>query len=201
MKREILSFAALLSAIFLTNCSKNSNPPPPPDTSLEITLTDYNTGLIVSGATISLFNNLTDFQNRTNAVDTKATGTNGKAKFTNLATLRYYWYAELGCENNSILPNSTSSVISNQVNNTVNAQIAKIGILKFVNNSSNPYKIYVNGVVVINSMAGNSTQSATFTSGSYDIRVLQLSGYAVTPTDETFTGTLVCGGTLTTTFP
>jgi len=37
--------------------------------------------------------------------------------------------------------------------------------------------------------------------GYYTIRVLQVSGYAVYPTDETFSGTLGCGATLTTTFP
>jgi len=37
--------------------------------------------------------------------------------------------------------------------------------------------------------------------GSYSIRVLQLSGYVFTPTDQTYTGTLSCGQTMTTTFP
>ena len=37
--------------------------------------------------------------------------------------------------------------------------------------------------------------------GNYTIRVLQISGYAVYPTDETFTGNINCGSTLTISYP
>ena len=74
------------------------------------------------------------------------------------------------------------------------------GLIKFTNNSSNPYDVYVNGTLV-HEMSGKSVESDYHLEGTYTIRVLQVSGYVFTPTDESFTGNVVCGGTLNVAFP
>lgn len=75
------------------------------------------------------------------------------------------------------------------------------GTLVFENLSSNPYRVYVNDQIVLHSQDGNSIKSVQFDCGVCDIKVLQLSGYVVYPTEKTFIGTLQCGGQLKTTFP
>lgn len=85
--------------------------------------------------------------------------------------------------------------------NFTNTSIDQAGALVFKNVSSNLYRVYVNGSQVVELPGGLSYKLAYKPTGAYSIRVLQLNGYIVSPTDQTFTGTLTCGGSLTTTFP
>lgn len=64
------------------------------------------------------------------------------------------------------------------------------GIISLVNNSQNPYDVYVNGALVVNDMPGNSWKDITKPTGTYSVRVVQVSGYLVYPTDLTFDGSL-----------
>ena len=51
------------------------------------------------------------------------------------------------------------------------------------------------------SINGNTSYALIAPTAAYSIKVVQVSGYAVYPTEKTFSGTLTCGSTLTTTFP
>jgi hypothetical protein len=195
-KTAILVVATL---ILFSNCSKK-NSSPPPDTVLKMTVTD-NLGNPVSGATVTLYLSQSSFLNQTNAITSNTTGTNGIAIFSGLSPVVYYWRVIKGCQTNFNGAITSSALTANITNNTI-VVLQSVGNLKMVNNSSNPYKIYINGVLTVASFPGNSNQ--TFTDapiGAYTIRVVQLSGFAVSPTDETFTGNLTCGLTLVTTFP
>lgn len=75
------------------------------------------------------------------------------------------------------------------------------GTLIFKNTSLNPYQVFVNGKSVIGMQPGQTTQSLPYNAGAVSIKVLQLEGYILYPTEKTFLGTLKVGGSLMTTFP
>jgi hypothetical protein len=91
--------------------------------------------------------------------------------------------------------------LTENFNNTSTTVISSTGTLAFVNNSTNPYAVYINGTYEFDAAGGETSHSNYRPTGSYSIRVLQESGYLIYPTDQTYTGTLECGQTLTTTFP
>lgn len=203
MKKN-LSLTVISLALLLTNgCSKSgsNSTPSPADTKLKLTITDLSTNTKAAGSTVALYASLADWQNKTNAVATDLADANGTVTFGNLQSKQYYWYIKLGCRDNTFETNTTSSAIPLSTTTSLNVSISGVGALGFVNTSNNPYRVYVNGVIVINSMPGNSTDMIKMGPGLCNIRVLQLSGYVLTPTDKTYSGTLVCGSTLTTTFP
>lgn len=76
------------------------------------------------------------------------------------------------------------------------------GSILIVNNSSNPYDIFINGALEINDMPGQSVQNfEKKPTGSYSIRVKQVSGYLIYPTEQTYEGTVTDKGTLVISFP
>jgi hypothetical protein len=75
------------------------------------------------------------------------------------------------------------------------------GQLTFINNSNNPYKVFVNDQVVISMQPGKTTQSVYYKAGEVNIKVLQLEGYVLYPTEKTFKGKLVANTTMKTTYP
>ena len=79
--------------------------------------------------------------------------------------------------------------------------IIKTGSIQFVNNSSNPYYIYISGVLKTTLDGGYYVTYSNVSVGSYSCRVLQKSGYAVYPTDQTYTAVVTNGGTAVISFP
>jgi hypothetical protein len=197
------ALAMLIATFFVLSCSKKDHKPDPaptPTTDLKITLSDAS-GNKVSGASVSLYSNLTDFLNESSAVRTGTTDGNGTVTFSSLTSATYLWRGKLGCMSNDNSTYSTSSAIAANQTTSVSSVMKSTGTLKFTNNSSNPYRVYVNNVVVGDQPGGTVTTLKYSLTGSYTIRVLQLSGYAFTPTDKTYTGSLTCGSTLNTTYP
>ena len=187
----------LFFAFFLSSCSKSSTPAP---TALQITITD-GLGNVVTGASVTLYGSQTDWTNNTNPIGSATSDSKGVVTFTNLSSTTYYWLAQDGCENNIHGSATNQTPLTANATTTITTVLAGTGTLKFVNTSANPYHVYVNGTYIGDVAGGETAISANDVLGSYTIRVLQISGYAVTPTDESFTGTLSCGSTLTTTFP
>ena len=96
---------------------------------------------------------------------------------------------------------SVNNLTANVVNQ-FNVSTTSTGTLKFISNSTNPYKIYLDGNIIFSSFPGGATDYEYFVpTGFHTIRVLQLSGYLLAPTDKTYTGTVTCGANLVTTFP
>ncbi len=72
--------------------------------------------------------------------------------------------------------------------------------LQFVNNSNNPYTVYIDGSSR-GTLNGKASVSYKVTVGSHIARVLQNSGFAFTTTDQSYTITLSCDETGVVSFP
>lgn len=194
--------AGCLLAFLFFSCKKEKTDPPKPTTSLKITVNSETSGKPVpSGVSVSLYKSLADLENKTNAIGTKPTDDKGTVTFTDLSPIKYYFFASTDCFNNGYNKIATAGPIIENAANTESTSIGQAGALRFNNTSTNLYRIYVNGAAVVE-LAGGLTYELTYQPvGFYTIRVLQLNGYVVTPTDQTYTGNLVCGGSLLTTFP
>ncbi len=194
---KIISFATLsIICLFFTSCKKDSAV-----TALQITVID-NSGNNVSDATVTLYPDSTSLANGLNPISTSTSDANGNVIFnTNLHSFKYFYLAQKGCQNNFRDRVVLYSPLALNTKSSVTTIISSVGTLAFKNTSTYPYTIYVNNVA-LGTLNGNSNYSFPYALiGNYSIRVLQNSGYIVYPTDETFTGTLNCGSTLTTTFP
>jgi hypothetical protein len=131
----------------------------------------------------------------------KTSDSKGVALFDNLSSIKYYFSADKDCLTNAFGGNVTSNALTPSMKSMVTCILSKSGTLKINNTSSNPYDVYINGVLKITNMAGGSTQSFKAGTGTYNIRVLQKNGYILYPTDKTFSGSISCGTTLNCTFP
>jgi len=197
MKKNILILMAFISLAIPSSCKKDE----PTPTSLELTLKDE-LGNVVSGASVKLYSSQTDWSNGTNQVGaTQTSNASGIVTFSSLSNIKYYWFVEKDCKNNVNGGVTSASALTANVINPFNIILSSTGTLKFVNTSSNPYHIYINGVALTDLNGGGTLFDYYEPIGAYSLRVLQISGYVLTPTDKTYTGTLTCGTTLTTTFP
>ncbi|RPD43496.1 SpaA isopeptide-forming pilin-related protein [Paracnuella aquatica] len=192
----ILSFA-----LALFSCSKEGTPAPAAVTSLKITVKEG--FLPLSGATVRLYLSQEDLLNATGQVgSTKITDAKGEVTFTDLSPLKYYWKVDAGCKSNINSEVTSTAALSRGLTNTATVQVAPTGTLRVVNNTSNPYDVYANGILVIDDLPGGTSRSLlSAPTGNWNIRVVQQSGYLFSPTERTFTGTLLCGATLTATIP
>lgn len=206
MKNYILIFSIITGLLFLNSCSKDDDDDVQPTpttvpTSLELTLKD-NLGNSVSGASVKLYSSESDWENETNQIgSTQTSDASGKVKFNDLSNIKYYWLAKKDCQNNVNGAVTTTSELTANTVNSLNVILSSTGTLRFVSTSTNPYRIFINGTAAFE-MAGGTTENLFYVpTGSYSIRVLQLSGYVFTPTDQTYTANVGCGQTITTTFP
>lgn len=202
MKKISILFVILTASLF--SCSKSSDPvttpPTPVTTSLEITLKDE-LGNPVIGASVKLYNSESNYQNATNQLQTtKTSGSNGVVLFDNLSAIKYYFSADKDCLTNAFGGVATDNLYANSKNN-VTCILSPSGTLVINNTSTNPYDVYINDVLQIPNMTGGTSQSFKAGKGTYKIRVIQKSGYLLTPTDKTYTGSISCGTILTCTFP
>ena len=194
-----LNLLGLLLVLFIsiTSCKKD-NPPP---TTLEIKLVD-NVGNPVSGASVNLYNTLSDFENNSNVISSKTSDVDGKVTFTDLNSKVYYWFASIGCLNNYNGAGFTATPLTANTNNSVTCVLTSTGTLIFTNNSSDPYQVYNNGTLMFVANPGTTYTYNYKPTANYIIRVVQVSGYVFTPTDLTFDQvTLTCGQTITFNFP
>jgi hypothetical protein len=186
--------------LFFNGCHKDES------ASLEVRVLNES-GSPVSGASVRVYSFLDNLQNNSNVLYSATTNHNGIATISGIPVptggSSYYVHAQHGCQSSYLfgVPISKNWVYPGQ-KTAITKTIRNSGSLRFVNTSSNPYRVFLDGVVFIESMPGNTSRTFTYMAAKgYTVRVLQLSGFAVFPTDRTFTGTLSCGGTLTTTFP
>lgn len=195
-------FFCLAAAALLASCSKHVDDlisPPPATTDLEINVSSNNTA--VTGATVTLYGSENDFLTKSHSVYSTLTNSSGIALFKNLQSKKYWFWVQKDCQDNTAGNTNTFTGLTSGIKNITSTTLTGMGTLKFVNNSTNPYKIYLNGVLAIGSMPGGTSTTLHMPSRFYTVRVVQLSGYIFTPTDITYSGTLACGGMLTTAFP
>lgn len=196
MKNLILISISLVLCMMFTACDLEEN-----DSSIELIVKD-NLGNPVQGASVKLYLEYSDLQAGIDQIgSTQFTDVNGKAVFTGLSPVKYYWFAEKECLNNYNGAVTTAESLTEGVKNIVNCIVSQTGTIKMVSTSTNPYKVYFNGSYVFDIAGGQTIYSFYKPTGSYSIRVLQISGYLIYPTDETYSTTLSCGETVTVTFP
>jgi hypothetical protein len=199
--KNILSYLLLTTIILGFNgCSKSSDSSQNVTTSLQLTMTDSLANKI-AGATVALYSSSADWASRTNPVGTAITDANGIVNFDSLSAIPYFWYASLDCRNNSTGIYTSNVPLTLNKTTTITTVLYEKGKIQFVNNSADPYQIYVNGALVLTQNGHVTSGIDNMPIGSYTVRVLQVSGYTTTPTDKTFTGSITCGSTLTITFP
>ena len=206
MKNCIKAVSLLLIIALFFGCSKDSptaSIPAITPTTLKIIVKD-NLGNTIPQAQVKIFGSQSDYNNNLNQLfSTQNTNNQGEVSFSPVNTYdTYYWRVIKDCKTNVFDTNNDHNIISLLSNfvNSYSTTISDTGILTFTNNSSNPYKVYVNDQLTT-IIDGVSTKSYYFPPAYYSIRVEQQSGYVLYPTIITYTGTLNCGATLTTTFP
>jgi hypothetical protein len=190
--------------VMFVACSKGNsiNNVPLSTTSLKIIVTD-NAGYPVSNASVKLYLSKNNLDSQINQIgNTLITDENGIVTFIALRPAKYYWYAQKDCLDNYNGFIGSSNMLVANVTNTAHITLFGNGHLKLVNTSSDPYKIYINGILAVNDLSGKTFKTIMkVPTGLFTIRVIQLSGFRVAPVDKVFTGNLTCGNTVTTTFP
>ena len=199
MKKFTIVFFVILSV--MAGCGKTDNTTPAvTQTNFSITVTDE-LGNKVSGATVELYQSESDLLASTNIVKTVISDANGIAKFTDLYAIRYWWNASKDCKNNLNGGVTVLNPLTIFVDNKVTTVLTSTGTISIINNSSNPYEIYVNGNDYVRLEGNHNIKLNNVKAGSYSIRVLQLSGYILSPTDKTYTVNVDCGSNPTVSFP
>lgn len=201
MKKFTPLLFIVAAIVTFSSCTKKEEEVKPDPTRLQLTVRDE-LGNAVTGSVVKLYASETDWENETNQIGTaQVSDASGIVTFSDLSANKYYWLAEKDCKNNVNGSNTTATVLTSNITNTVNTVLSGTGTLSFSNTSTNPYRVFVNNVEVF-TMNGQTTQDLDYApTGSYSVRVLQVSGYAVYPTDETYTGTVSCGTSLSVVFP
>lgn len=74
------------------------------------------------------------------------------------------------------------------------------GKIQFINNSSNPYELYIDGASQ-GVLAGSKYVYFTVKFGTHTCRVLQQSGYVLYPTDKSYTADVYNGHDAVVSFP
>lgn len=202
--KTFLKFITIgLISTLIFSCTKDTEIQPiaPLQTSFKISVKDSN-GTPVSGASVRLFTTLNDLDKETNqSYLTQYTDQSGETTFSSVNPIKYYFRIEKGCQSNMFIANSTQNALIAFSQNNATVSITSSGKLLFSNTSSNSYDIYVDNVLTIPDMAGGTNDSRIFPIGNHTIKVIQKTGYLLNPTIKTYTGTLLCGGNLLTTFP
>src|SRR5688500_8660583 len=111
MRNKLFLFLAIMAfSVVFIGCN-NDDDTITPDKKLEITVID-NLANVQSGASVTIYKTLNDWNNNTNPVQgTKTTGTDGKVLFTGLDAVQYYIWVEKGSLNNYSTGNMTTSAI------------------------------------------------------------------------------------------
>ena len=200
LNKVLISFF-LIVTIFGCKKEETTTPIILNSTSLELTIVN-NLGNPIQGANVKLYNNFDDWNVGVNQIGSTLTSDfMGKVKFSNLMPLKYFWYAEYDCQNNVNGAVTTTQPLTANINNTLNIVLSGTGNVVLNNISSNPYSVYLNGTYAFDMNGGTSKNLNYLPIGNFTIRVLQLSGYILYPTDKTYNLNIDCGNTITTNFP
>lgn len=198
MKKHILYFLLISLAIA---CSKKSSDPQPADQPTIITINVKDeVGNPVPYSSIKLYTNQTDFNNDSAITSYPYTTDANGTYSTTASAVTYYWRIKNDCQSNLFKANHSAAPLTANHNNVFTAVIGKIANINLTSTSSNPYDIYLDGILTLN-MNGGTSKSITVPIGTHTVRVLQKSGYLVSPTDKTSTVTVGCNLNYSVTFP
>lgn len=201
-RSRLTAFLVATFLLLLPRCSKKDAAPLPAasSTDLKIVVSDPN-GTRLVGAGVWLYGTESDWSLGINSLKHITTDANGEALFQKLSPVRYWYSVKTGCMNNNNTAHAVPTSLASGKTTTSSTTLQQTGTLRFVNRSTSPYRIYIDGVQAAEQNGGTTLELYVEPAGAKTIRVLQLSGYTLYPTDQTYTGTLSCGGVLTTTYP
>lgn len=178
-----------LSLILFASACVDSDPDP---TQLEITVLNYS-GAVVNEAKVSLYTTESDLINGTNPVSVQYTNSAGKVLFSNLFPVRYFWYIEKGCNDNSHSSYGSASAIAENVTSTINVIIyPKTNSLYVSSYVSGDFYCYVNGTYygIIDGFDGLMIDDLS--DGVYFVELLEVN-YILFQTTYSSTVELSCG--------
>lgn len=178
--KNLMLFVFLAVAAF--GCKKET------PTTLELSVIDDNANP-VNGANVALFDRA-DYLNA-EPIDTKTTNRDGVAIFDDgLKATKYYWLITGNCASNLKTTQTTVDPISPNRITKVNTQILDEGQIWLASNSSNPYRVEVNGKFLATVSGYGVYNDFNFPVGTYNFKVTQLSGFVFSPTIITYTRTV-----------
>lgn len=198
MTRHILYF--LLISLTIA-CSKKSSDPQPADQPTVITINVKDeVGNPVPYSSIKIYTNQTDFNNDS-AITSYPNTTDGNGTYSTTASaVTYYWRIKNDCQSNIFKANHSAAPLTANQTNVFTAVIGKIANINLTNTSINPYYVYLDGILTL-TMNGGTSKSIIVPIGTHSVRVLQKSGYLVSPTDKTYTAAVGCHMNYSVTFP
>lgn len=175
----------LVLFVLMFACSKQS-------TSFEITV--YDLGNKVSQAPVTLFGTFNDLiENKNQLYPAKFTSSDGKVTFDNIEARQYFFKIKKGCLSNRRTFITTANLLEENKLNKLDVSLHTSGYLILNNTSNNPYRVFINETPALD-VPGKSTHTEEdLETGSYSVRVVQLSGYVLFPTDQTFNVNIFCG--------
>jgi hypothetical protein len=193
---KTLKISLTVLCFILLSCSKTSVNYVPPPTTLTIEAIDVNSKP-VAGAFVHLYTSQADMENRINEIKSpERTDATGSATFTNLSPIMYYWYAESDCMNSMDYSSNTKTPLTASIQRTIISNLESTGRFALENVSNSPFHVYIDGIWVFDVNGGSAKITGKMPIGSHLIRCVQISGYVLTPTDESQTFYLTdCGVT------
>ena len=192
----------IANSLLILSCKKDSAPAVPPSPSptvLAITFLNT-TGNKITGVKTILYENETDFRNKTNALGEKFSNTLGTVSFENLSAKKYYWNASLGCENNWFGLISLDNELKLNQATSINNVLESTGLLTLSNTSTNLYEITMD-VKFFKNLSAKTAMTITVKATTYQIKVKQLSGYTISPIEQIFAPKVQCDQEVVVTFP
>lgn len=154
----------------------------------------------IKNAVIHIFDNESGFKTGI-GISGSSFSNNGTITFTNLLPKTYYWWVEGECDNNIEKGLNNGELLANQ-NNVFEVRTSPLASFSFTNNSTDNYKLEINGKVEIPFFDKNSTKTIYYRSGSHSIKVTQLDGFIGSPIIKDYTKSIYCVKAPTTlTFP
>lgn len=155
----------------------------------------------INAASIKLYQSESDYLNKRNMVAGASTDIRGLAIFSGLLPIKYYFSVDKGCLTNMFAGVVTDASLVQGQRHNVTCIVDETGTLNIRNTSANPYDVWLNGELLVSAMPGNTSETYIAKKGFHQIRVIQKSGYLITPTDKTYNGNINCNSILTCTFP
>jgi len=192
MMKSLLKLFSLGLILLVSACTE----PEPEPTQLEVAVLN-STGSVVSDAKVSLYTTESDLISGVNAVSVQYSNSAGKVLFSNLFPVRYFWYIEKGCSDNSYSTYGTTSAIAENVTSTINVIIyPKPNTLYVSSYVAGDFYCYINGTYqgIIDGYGG--LEITNLSDGSYFVELLEVD-YILFQTTYTSIVDLACGSYFT----
>lgn len=172
-KLHLFGFVVVAIILAIQSCKKEKASTP---TILELLVKDE-LGNPVSDASIKFYTTDHDLREQKNQFcETQYSDANGNVTISGINNIKYYWFVEKGCKNNYNAGVTSADSLIEHETNKFEVIVKPTGTLKFVNNSSNMYDVYINEFRIGLIRGMSSEQLKYILTGEYKVKVRQASG-------------------------